>query len=158
MLAAELSGWGSALSPAVLRSASFAVLLAGALQSTNGLEWFGSKLNLGQGAIGSVLAAIATALPESLITVVGIFGGSAGSDDVATGCDTRPSAAACHRREGALRRLRADLPGQGARLQRPLPDARTRPRDFLTTSLAKEGVNFAPARATPMDFLQELFG
>jgi Ca2+/Na+ antiporter len=42
-------------------------------------------VGLGQGAVGSVLAAVATALPESLIPVVAIIGGEAGSKDVATG-------------------------------------------------------------------------
>lgn len=69
----------------VLLPASFAVLLAGALLFTNGIEWFGSKLGLGQGAVGSVLAAVATALPESLIPIVAIIGGDVGSHDVATG-------------------------------------------------------------------------
>jgi cation:H+ antiporter len=72
-------------SAAVLLPASFAILLAGALLFTNAIEWFGSKLGLGQGAVGSVLAAVATALPESLIPVVAIVGGAAGSHDVATG-------------------------------------------------------------------------
>ncbi|MDQ3822230.1 MAG: sodium:calcium antiporter [Actinomycetota bacterium] len=73
------------MSSAVLLPASFAILLAGALLFTNGIEWFGSKVNLGQGAVGSVLAAVATALPESLIPVVAIVGGEAGSEDVAMG-------------------------------------------------------------------------
>lgn len=69
----------------VLLPASFAILLAGALLFTNGIEWFGSKVGLGQGAVGSVLAAVATALPESLIPIVAIVGGEAGSKEVATG-------------------------------------------------------------------------
>jgi cation:H+ antiporter len=73
------------VSSVVLLPASFAILLAGALLFTNGIEWFGSKVGLGQGAVGSVLAAVATALPESLIPVVAIIGGGAGSKDVATG-------------------------------------------------------------------------
>ena len=73
------------MSSAVLLPASFAVLLAGALLFTNAIEWFGSKLGLGQGVVGSVLAAVATALPESLIPVVAIVGGSSGSEDIATG-------------------------------------------------------------------------
>jgi cation:H+ antiporter len=70
---------------AVLLPASFAILLAGALLFTNAIEWFGSMLNLGQGAVGSLLAAVATALPESLIPVVAIVGGERGSEDVAVG-------------------------------------------------------------------------
>src|SRR5919206_89795 len=50
--------------------ASFAILLAGALMFTNAIEWFGSLVRLGQGAVGSLLAAVATALPESLIPIV----------------------------------------------------------------------------------------
>ncbi|HEX5468459.1 MAG TPA: hypothetical protein VFW80_05380 [Gaiellaceae bacterium] len=73
------------MSSAVLLPASFAILLAGALLFTNAIEWFGSKLGLGQGAVGSVLAAVATALPESLIPIVAIIGGAQGSEDVATG-------------------------------------------------------------------------
>ena len=73
------------MSSAVLLPASFAILLAGALLFTNAIEWFGSKAGLGQGAVGSILAAVATALPESLIPVVAIIGGAAGSEDVATG-------------------------------------------------------------------------
>jgi Ca2+/Na+ antiporter len=73
------------VSSAVLLPASFAILLAGALLFTNAIECFGSMVGLGQGAVGSVLAAVATALPESLIPVVAIIGGEAGSEDVATG-------------------------------------------------------------------------
>ena len=73
------------MSSAVLLPASFAILLSGALLFTNAIEWMGFKLGLGQGAVGSVLAAVATALPESLIPVVAIIGGDVGSDDVATG-------------------------------------------------------------------------
>jgi len=73
------------MSSAILLPASFAILLAGALLFTNAIEWFGSMVNLGQGAVGSLLAAVATALPESLIPVVAIVGGEKGSDDVAVG-------------------------------------------------------------------------
>jgi cation:H+ antiporter len=76
---------GHGVSAWVLLPASFAILLAGALLFTNAIEWFGSKLGLGQGVVGSVLAAVATALPESLIPIVAIIGGDAGSHDVATG-------------------------------------------------------------------------
>ena len=41
---------------------SFAVILTGAELFTNGIEWFGHKLELAEGAIGSVLAAVGTAL------------------------------------------------------------------------------------------------
>jgi cation:H+ antiporter len=68
----------------LLLAVSFAVLLGGALLFTNGVEWLGHRLGLGEGAVGSLLAAVATALPESIIPVVAIAaGGSAG--DVAIG-------------------------------------------------------------------------
>jgi cation:H+ antiporter len=69
----------------VLLLASFAVLLAGALLFTNAVEWLGHRLELGQGAVGSLLAAVATALPESLIPVVAIISGAEGSEQVAIG-------------------------------------------------------------------------
>jgi cation:H+ antiporter len=64
---------------------SFAILLGGAILFTNGIEWLGSKLGLGQGAVGSVLAGVSTALPETLIPIVAVVGGAAGSEEVATG-------------------------------------------------------------------------
>ena len=73
------------MSAVILLPASFAILLAGALVFTNAIEWFGSKLGFGQGAVGSLFAAVATALPESLIPVVAIVGGGAGSEEVAIG-------------------------------------------------------------------------
>jgi hypothetical protein len=75
----------SRMSSIVLLPASFAILLAGALLFTNAIEWFGSRLELGQGAVGSLLAAVATALPESLIPVVAIIEADAGADEVAIG-------------------------------------------------------------------------
>jgi cation:H+ antiporter len=73
------------VSSAILLPSSFAILLAGALLFTNAIEWFGSMVRLGQGAVGSLLAAVATALPESLIPIVAIVGAERGSDDVAVG-------------------------------------------------------------------------
>ncbi|MQA85803.1 MAG: sodium:calcium antiporter [Streptosporangiales bacterium] len=57
---------------------SFALLLGGAYLFTNAVEWAGARLNLGRGATGSILAAVATALPESLIPVVAIISGEEG--------------------------------------------------------------------------------
>ena len=64
---------------------SFAVILAGALLFTNAIEWAGHRLGLGEGATGSVLAAVGTAMPETLIPIVAIIGGGEGSEDVAVG-------------------------------------------------------------------------
>lgn len=64
---------------------SFPLLLGGAVLFTNAVEWLGRELRLAQGAVGSVLAAVGTALPESLIPVVALIGGAHGSSDVAVG-------------------------------------------------------------------------
>ena len=72
----------SSLLPLLL---SFAVVLSGALLFTNGIEWLGHKLELGQGAVGSLLAAVATALPESLIPIVALVSAADDSEDVTTG-------------------------------------------------------------------------
>jgi cation:H+ antiporter len=52
---------------------SFAVMVAGAAVFTNAVEWAGVRLGLGHGAVGSVLAAAATAMPESLIPIIAII-------------------------------------------------------------------------------------
>lgn len=49
-----------------------AILLAAAL-FTNAVEILGDRLNLGQGAVGSILAAVGTALPETMIPIVAIL-------------------------------------------------------------------------------------
>ncbi len=41
---------------------------------TNAIEHLGEKLNLSQGAIGSILAAVGTALPETIVPLVAIIG------------------------------------------------------------------------------------
>src|SRR5688572_5527632 len=63
---------------------SFAVILAGALLFTNAIEWTGHKLGVGEGAVGSLLAAVGTALPETLIAIVALVGATR-SEDVAIG-------------------------------------------------------------------------
>ena len=57
------------------------VILAGAELFTNGIEWFGRRLQLAEGAVGSVLAAVGTALPETMIPIIAIlFAGSAAGE------------------------------------------------------------------------------
>ena len=68
----------------VLLIVSFAVILAGALLFTNAIEWVGHKLGLAEGAVGSLLAAVGTALPETLIAIVALVGATK-SEDVAIG-------------------------------------------------------------------------
>jgi cation:H+ antiporter len=64
---------------------SFAVILAGALLFTNAVEWLGHRLEVGEGAVGSVLAAVGTAMPETLIAIVALIGAEEGADQVAIG-------------------------------------------------------------------------
>jgi cation:H+ antiporter len=58
----------------VLLVVSLGAILVAAELFTNGIEWFGHRLNLAEGAVGSVLAAVATAMPETLIPVIAILG------------------------------------------------------------------------------------
>jgi cation:H+ antiporter len=69
----------------LLLAVSFAVILAGALLFTNAVEWIGHKLKLGEGAVGSLLAAVGTAMPETLIAIVALIGAKEGADQVAIG-------------------------------------------------------------------------
>lgn len=65
---------------------SLGVILTGAELFTNGVEWLGKKLNLSEGAVGSVLAAVGTALPETMIPIIAIvFTGGQGSLEVGIG-------------------------------------------------------------------------
>lgn len=61
---------------------SLAIILLGAEIFTNGVEWLGKRLRLGEGAVGSILAAVGTALPETIIPVMAILSdsGSAGHE------------------------------------------------------------------------------
>jgi cation:H+ antiporter len=65
-----------------------AIVVAAAL-FTNAVEILGDRLNLGQGAVGSVLAAVGTALPETMIPLVAIvasiFTGSSAAGEVGVG-------------------------------------------------------------------------
>jgi cation:H+ antiporter len=75
----------------VLLIVALAIILFGAELFTNGIEWFGHRLNLAEGAVGSVLAAVATAMPETLIPVIAIVGpaifggGSPNSEEIGVG-------------------------------------------------------------------------
>ncbi|RNC29958.1 MAG: hypothetical protein AWM53_00178 [Candidatus Dichloromethanomonas elyunquensis] len=66
----------------VLLVLSLGIILLGAEVFTNGVEWLGKRLNLDDGAVGSVLAAVGTALPETMIPVIAILShsGAAGQD------------------------------------------------------------------------------
>ncbi|QKG18788.1 sodium:calcium antiporter [Actinomadura verrucosospora] len=52
----------------------------------NAVEWLGRRLNVGKMAVGTILAAFGTALPESVVTLVAVTtGGTAESKDIGVG-------------------------------------------------------------------------
>src|SRR5918997_567103 len=53
---------------------SLVAILGAAVLFTNAVEMLGDRLNLTSGAVGSVLAAVGTALPETMIPVVALIG------------------------------------------------------------------------------------
>ena len=56
--------------------ASVIITLAGCHLFTNGIEWLGKRLNISEGAVGSVFAAVGTTLPETSIPIIAIFFGA----------------------------------------------------------------------------------
>ena len=64
---------------------AFLIILLGAELFTNGIEWSGHKLGLAEGAVGSVLAAVGTALPETMIPLIAILFGGGHSDEIGIG-------------------------------------------------------------------------
>ena len=106
------------------------MILAGALLFTNAVEWLGHRLSLGEGAVGSVLAAVGTAMPETLIPIVAIIGGSEGSEDVAIGAIIGAPFLLATLAMALVGALRLPLPRrreQGLELDGRHPDARPRP-------------------------------
>ncbi|WP_211311793.1 sodium:calcium antiporter [Halarchaeum salinum] len=70
---------------ALLLAGSFALLLLGAEVFTNGVEWLGHRLGVSESATGSILAAVGTALPETLIPVIAIVQGGEEAAHVGVG-------------------------------------------------------------------------
>ncbi len=65
---------------------SLVIILTGCEGFTNGIEWFGKKHGLGEGAVGSIFAAVGTALPETLVPLVAIvFSGDGTHEDIGIG-------------------------------------------------------------------------
>lgn len=65
---------------------SLMFILASCMLFANGVEWLGKLLNLSHGATGSILAAVGTALPETIIPIIAImFSASASSHDIGIG-------------------------------------------------------------------------
>ena len=68
-----------------LLALSLLVILAGAELFTNGIEWIGEGFGLSEGAVGSVLAAVGTALPETLLPLIAILSGKDSGEEIGTG-------------------------------------------------------------------------
>ena len=68
-----------------LLATSLLVILAGSELFTNGIEWIGEGFGLSEGAVGSVLAAVGTALPETLLPLVAILSGHDTGEEIGTG-------------------------------------------------------------------------
>jgi len=64
---------------------SLLVILAGAELFTNGVEWVGEGFGLSEGAVGSVLAAVGTALPETILPIIAIVSGDASGEAIGVG-------------------------------------------------------------------------
>lgn len=66
---------------------SLGIILISCELFTNGIEWLGKKLNLGDGVVGSIFSAVGTCLPETLIPIIAILftKGSTDSTDIGIG-------------------------------------------------------------------------
>jgi cation:H+ antiporter len=69
----------------VLLVISLFVILAGAELFTNGIEWVGEGFGLSEGVVGSVLAAVGTALPETILPIIAIASGHASGEEIGVG-------------------------------------------------------------------------
>lgn len=61
----------------LLLLAALAVILSGAELFTNSLEHVGQRFKLSEGVVGSIFAAVATALPETVVPIIAVFFGGA---------------------------------------------------------------------------------
>jgi len=52
---------------------SFAIILICCEIFTNGIEWLGKKLKVGDGVVGSIFSAVGTCLPETVIPIIAIL-------------------------------------------------------------------------------------
>ena len=65
--------------------AGLMMILIGAELFTNSVEWLGSRLRLPEGSVGHLLAAVGTALPESMVPLVAFMSGGIDSVDIGIG-------------------------------------------------------------------------
>jgi cation:H+ antiporter len=65
---------------------SLGVILVAAGLFTNGVEWLGRKMGLTEGAVGSILAAVGTAMPETVIPIIAVlFASGESAHDIGIG-------------------------------------------------------------------------
>ncbi len=64
---------------------SLGIILTGCELFTNGIEWLGKKLRLGDGVVGSIFSAVGTCLPETLIPVIALLFSNNSKDSVDIG-------------------------------------------------------------------------
>ena len=60
---------------ALILALSFAIILIGSELFTNGVEWAGHRLGVAEAAVGSLFAAVGTALPETFVPAVALLTG-----------------------------------------------------------------------------------
>lgn len=73
------------MTQALLFGGGLLLILAASELFTNAVEWAGFRLKLGSGATGSLLAAVGTSLPETVVPVVALISGRPSAAAVASG-------------------------------------------------------------------------
>jgi cation:H+ antiporter len=82
----EIEESSSLVFTVLLLIGSAALIYVGCEFFVNGVEWVGRKLGIAQNAVGTVLAAFGTALPESVVTFVAVvFGATPAAKDIGVG-------------------------------------------------------------------------
>ncbi|MDP4094115.1 MAG: sodium:calcium antiporter [Bacillota bacterium] len=66
---------------------SLAIILLSCELFTNGIEWLGKRLKVGDGVVGSIFSAVGTCLPETTIPIIALLfsDGLSGSTDIGIG-------------------------------------------------------------------------
>ncbi|MGH7721395.1 MAG: sodium:calcium antiporter [Candidatus Dormibacteria bacterium] len=73
------------MTEALLFGGGLILIVAGSELFTNAVEWAGFRMKLSSGATGSLLAALGTSLPETVVPVVALISGQPSAASVATG-------------------------------------------------------------------------
>lgn len=76
--------WGTSVDIVLLLVGLGIIFLAAEL-FTNAIEWFGKHLRLNEGAVGSVFAAVGTALPETMVPVIAFVNGGSANKEAGIG-------------------------------------------------------------------------